>query len=105
MEPLPPEVYVPIAAALAGAIVALAGAIRVLWRRDIKLSDQLINYQRTAAADATRAMYVNSEALNANTEALEAIRDVVDRAADGRASGDNGGRGRNRRAPNRPPDV
>lgn len=67
--------------AMSGAIGVMGTAIGILWRRDVQLSDRLIEFQRTTAAETLRALILSEATQNASNKALEAAADAMARMA------------------------
>lgn len=77
MPPMPAEFYVPAFGAMSGAIVFIIGGAKILWARYCEIESRLHEYEHEAATRSTRALVLNSEALNASTEAIEKLAEYV----------------------------
>lgn len=90
---MPSEFYIPAFGAMAAVIAAMSGTIKVLWNRNIFLSDKLEQFQTKSAMETAKALVLNNEALRESTVALGSLGNIHDiRHADG--SEDSGSRRR-----------
>lgn len=70
MPDIEAALYVPAFSALVATILALVGAIKILYSRNVFLVDQIRDLQAKMVAESVRVITLNSEALKASTDAL-----------------------------------
>lgn len=73
MPVMPSDFYVPAFTALGTAVAALSTVVRILWHRNIILSDRIEELNAEFAVQATKVITINNEALRENTYALHSL--------------------------------